>query len=144
MFKFYLKRPLPGDFKYLYSIISKNLKEKCLPQSLLQSYFEEMISGDKSIVLTVNNGNRMAGFAYVTEVFSLACGHYAEVVDFQTVEYYRKNGADEYLLRAVEQWASQMFCSEIRFFAREEVRINLLERLNYTKDENSHYYRKRL
>lgn len=144
MYNFYLKRPLPEDFKFIYSVISNNLKEKCPPKDRLQYYFEEILNNDKETIFTVNNGNRTAGFAHITEVFSLINGHYAEIPDFQISEFFRKNGADVYLLKALEQWASQMLCCEIRFLAYEKADINLLERLNYTKDENSRYYIKRL
>lgn len=144
MFNFYLKRALPEDFKYIYLINSRLPGENCLSEFNSRLIFEDIIKDSKSIFLTVNHGNRVAGYTYVKESFSLRFGHYAEVVDFVTVEYYRKNGADEYLLRAVEQWASQMLCSEIRFCADDTVKEDLMKRLKYIKDENSQIYRKQL
>ena len=144
MFNFYVKRALPEDFKYIYLINSRLFGENCLPEFNSRLIFEDIINDSKSIFLTVNHGNRVAGYAYAKEVFSLSFGHYAEVIDFITVEYYRKNGADEYLLRAVEQWASQVLCSEIRFCADDDIKEKLLKRLEYIKGEDSRSYKKQL
>lgn len=144
MFNFYLKRPISEDLKYICSINSRLFGEGCLSKNESELIFEDIVKNNKGIILTVNHGNRMAGYAYVMEISSLSCGHYAEIVDFNTLEYYRNNGADEYLLKAAEQWAYQMMCREIRFAPDDEAKIKLAERLKYTKDEISQIYRKRL
>lgn len=144
MYKFYLKRALPEDFKYIYSINSRLFGDNCLSEFKSRLVFEEIINNDKSIFLTVNLGNRVAGYAYAIEVLSLTRRHYTEVINFVTPEYYRSKGSDEYLLRAVEKWASQMLCGEIRFSEYDDITEPLLKRLNYIKDENSQFYRKTL
>ncbi|MCH5204092.1 MAG: GNAT family N-acetyltransferase [Oscillospiraceae bacterium] len=144
MFSFYLKRAAPDDFKYIYLINSRLFGDKCQSELKSRLIFEDIINNNKNIFLTVNHGNRVAGYAYAAEIFSMSFGHYAEVIDFITLEYYRSKGADEYLLRAVEQWASQTLCSEIRFCADDKIKEDLLKRLAYMKDENSQIYRKQL
>lgn len=146
MYNFYLKRARPEDFKYIYLINKRLFGDKCLPKIKSELIFYDIIKNDKSIFLIVNHGNRVAGYAYAAEVFSLRCGHYAEVIDFITLEYYRSKGADIYLLRAVEQWASQMLCDDIRFcaYVDNEIHEELLRRLRYIKDENFQVYRKQL
>lgn len=144
MFNFYLKRPQLKDFKYIYSINKKLLGDNCLPEFKARLIFEDILCDSKCFVITVHHGNRMAGYAYATEVFSLKSGHYAVIVDFATIEYYRSKGADLYLFGAMEQWATAVVCREILFTPDDEVREDLIRQLGYIKDEDSRQYRKQL
>lgn len=144
MFNFYLKRPTAEDFKYIYLINSRLFGEECLSEYTSRLIFEEISDSGTGVIFTVNHGNRMAGYAYITEVFSFRYGHYAETVDFYTLEYYRKNGADVFLLKALEQWANQKLCGEIRFCAADGNVSDLLEMSGYIKDKAMQIYKKQL
>lgn len=144
MFNFYLKRPVAEDLKYFLLMNKRLFGEERLSELDSGFIFDEIINDEKGILLAVYHGNRMAGYAYVIEVYSLRHGHYAEVIDFYTNEYYRSHGADVYLLRAIEQWTSQTVCHELVFSADDDIKKSLLEKLRYIKDENSNVYRKNL
>ncbi len=144
MFTFKLKRPVAEDLKYFLSMNRRLFGEECLSDLDSGFIYDEIINDEKGELLSVYNGNRMAGYAYVIEVFSMKRGHYAQVVDFYTNEYHRKHGADIYLLGAIEQWSSQAVCHELVFIADDDIKKGLLEKLRYIKDENSNVYRKKL
>lgn len=144
MFNFTLKRPAADDFKYIYLLISRLFGEECLSEYISRHIFEQILDNDAGVIFTVNHGDKLAGYAYVTEIFSLRHGHYAEVVDFYTSEYFGKNGADVYLLKALEQWANQILCSELRFCTNDETVLNLLKMSRYIKDDTANIFKKRL
>ncbi len=144
MYNFCIKTPVADDLKYFLSMNKRLFGEECLSDLDSGFVFDEIINDDKGILLTVYLGNRMAGYAYVVEVYSMKRGHYAEVIDFYTSEYYRKHGADVYLLRAIEQWSSQTACHELVFSADDDIKKSLLEKLRYIKDDNSNVYWKKV
>ncbi len=144
MFNFKIKRSTVDDFKYIYRLNSRLFGEECLSEYISRHVFEHILDNDAGVIFTVNHGKNIVGYAYVTEVFSLRYGHYAEVVDFYTNEYYRKNGADVYLLKALEQWAYQVICSELRFSTDDEIVLDLLKMSGYIKDDTMQIYKKRL
>lgn len=144
MFNFSIKIPAADDLKYFLLINKRLFGDKCLSEIDSGFVFDEILNDKKGIFLAVYHGNRMAGYAYAVEVFSMKRGHYAEIVDFYTIEYYRKNGADLYLLMAIEQWSRQAVCRELVFSTDDDSKKSLLEKLRYIKDENSNVYRRNL
>lgn len=144
MFNFILKRPAADDFKYIYHLNSKLFGEECLSEYISEHVFEQILNDAAGVIFTALHGNKLAGYVYVAEVFSMRNGHYAEIVDLYTAEYYRKHGADVFLLRAIEQWSCQMQCSELRFSTDSEIFFNLLKMLGYIKDDTANIFKKRL
>lgn len=144
MFNFKLNRLREDDFENIYRYNSRLFGDKCFPKYISRYIFEQILDNDAGVIFTVNHGKNIVGYAYVTEVFSLRYGRYAEVVEFYTTEYYRKNGADVYLLKAIEQWSSQKNCSELRFNTNDEIVLNLLKMLRYIKDDTANTFKKRL
>lgn len=144
MYSFYLKRLTPKDIGLVYSLSSSQLGEKCLPKDLFKLIYNSIFEDKNRFLVSVYNGNRMAGYAYARHNFSVVGGHYSEVIDFVTNDYYRKRGADIYLLKSIEQWSQQIMCDSIRVNADSDNTVSLLAKLNYTKDDFSQYYIKRL
>lgn len=144
MYTFYMKTPTEEDLKY-YILMNKRLfGDKCLSELESGFVYDEILNDERGVLLTVYHGNRMAGYAYVTEVYSFRYGHYAEVIDFYTNDFFRSQGADEYLLKAIEQWTGQMQCCQLVFSADDDIKKGLLEKLSYIKDENSNVYSKKV
>lgn len=143
MFNYQIKKPGYDDLRFILSINKRMFKDKCLSEYQSELIFKEIITNSKGIFLTIIHGNRMAGYAYATEVFSLGFGHYSQVVDFNVLDYYMKHNADEVLLSALENRAYDMLCSEMHFVSDGRYE-DMLKRMNYVKDENSQIYKKQL